>query len=214
MLQDLLTQRFPVRLHREVRPFPGYELTVAAGGPRIKEVTPAGDPPDRDTIVAAMQNTPIAKDDKGFPALTADMQFRFIKPRIGTWGTIRSRFRERMSEFVEILPTMIIESSGDLPGSSPVPRVSDRTGLTGFYEFTLEYDGGALLPSNSPLGAALAERSKGENLTIPADDPPGGSGRSLFNALDKQLGLTLKKIKDVPVDVLVVDFAEKIPTEN
>jgi uncharacterized protein (TIGR03435 family) len=33
-------------------------------------------------------------------------------------------------------------------------------------------------------------------------------------ALQKQLGLKLNKVKDVPVEMLVVDRVEKVPTPN
>jgi uncharacterized protein (TIGR03435 family) len=36
----------------------------------------------------------------------------------------------------------------------------------------------------------------------------------LFSALEKQLGLRLVKAKEVPLDVIVIDHLEKIPTEN
>jgi len=37
---------------------------------------------------------------------------------------------------------------------------------------------------------------------------------TIFPALEKQLGLRLEKVRDVPVDVIVVDRLDKIPTEN
>jgi uncharacterized protein (TIGR03435 family) len=47
--------------------------------------------------------------------------------------------------------------------------------------------------------------------THPADDV--ASGPSLFTAVQEQFGLKLEARKG-PVDVLVIDHAEQIPTEN
>ena len=48
MLQSLLAERFHLIWHHETRYFPGYELVVDKGGPKLKEVTsdpdPIGDP--------------------------------------------------------------------------------------------------------------------------------------------------------------------------
>jgi uncharacterized protein (TIGR03435 family) len=38
MLQVLLAKRFAVKLRKESRNLPGYELAVAKGGPKLKEV--------------------------------------------------------------------------------------------------------------------------------------------------------------------------------
>ncbi|HWZ82659.1 MAG TPA: TIGR03435 family protein [Terriglobales bacterium] len=40
-----------------------------------------------------------------------------------------------------------------------------------------------------------------------------GSGPDVFTAIEKQLGLKLTKGKSV-LEVLVIDHAERIPTEN
>jgi uncharacterized protein (TIGR03435 family) len=53
-----------------------------------------------------------------------------------------------------------------------------------------------------------------------AGGPTAASGRfsgehpSIFAALQKQLGLKLNKLRDVPLDMIVVDRVEKIPTAN
>jgi uncharacterized protein (TIGR03435 family) len=64
--------------------------------------------------------------------------------------------------------------------------VIDKTGLTGIYDFRLSY--------------------------APANDP-SSSLPDLFTALQEQLGLKLESQK-VPVEMLVIDHADKIPTEN
>ena len=75
--------------------------------------------------------------------------------------------------------------------------VLDQTALPGAFEVRLDWARDNSLPEAGP-GAAPAE---------PADGP------SLSEALQKQLGLKLEKRKG-PVDVLVVDHAEKTPLAN
>jgi uncharacterized protein (TIGR03435 family) len=64
--------------------------------------------------------------------------------------------------------------------------VVDKTGLSGSYDIKLRY-----APTNDP------------NSALP----------SLFTAVQEQLGLRLQPAK-VPADYLVVDHAERVPTEN
>ena len=73
---------------------------------------------------------------------------------------------------------------------SPGRQVIDKTGLTGKYDFTLEF-------------------SLRELTAAPGDDPLP----SLFDAMQQQLGLKLEDRK-APFDVVVVDHAERVPTEN
>ncbi len=74
-------------------------------------------------------------------------------------------------------------------------RIVDQTGLKGSYDFTLEYAGSQ---SSWKLSAIQSQEH---------------AGQDLFSALEKQLGLKLEKGKG-PVDMLVIDHLEKIPTEN
>jgi uncharacterized protein (TIGR03435 family) len=73
--------------------------------------------------------------------------------------------------------------------------VVDQTALSGAFEVKLDWARDNSLPAP---GAAPAE---------PADGP------SIFEAVQQQLGLKLEKRKG-PVDVLVVDHAEKTPLAN
>jgi uncharacterized protein (TIGR03435 family) len=68
--------------------------------------------------------------------------------------------------------------------------VLDQTGLTGTFDITLEW---------TPDSAAVV------------DGP--SPGPSLFTALHEQLGLRLES-RSGPVELLIVDHAERIPTEN
>ena len=76
--------------------------------------------------------------------------------------------------------------------------VLDQTSLPGAFEVRLDWARDNSLPPATAPGAPAAE---------PADGP------SIFEAVQKQLGLKLERRKG-PVDVLVVDHAEKIPLAN
>jgi uncharacterized protein (TIGR03435 family) len=86
--------------------------------------------------------------------------------------------------------------------------VMDMTELKGTYQVALELTmedmrgmartAGVMLPPGG--GAAVAET---------ASDPSGGS---IFSSL-QQMGLKLEPRK-APVDLIVVDHVEKVPTEN
>jgi uncharacterized protein (TIGR03435 family) len=75
------------------------------------------------------------------------------------------------------------------------------TGLPGKYDFTLEYTpdmSGMPLPPGTPA---------------PATDSASEPTSSITFAVEKQLGLKLTAGKS-KLDVIVVDHAEKTPTEN
>jgi uncharacterized protein (TIGR03435 family) len=103
-----------------------------------------------------------------------------------------------------------------MPASGPLPRVADNSGVDGKYDFALDFDcpDCGLTPAmlaNMPL---LAGRGGADAQPTATASDPGSGLPNIFNALEKQLGLKLVKVKDVPVDVLVIDHAEKVPTEN
>jgi uncharacterized protein (TIGR03435 family) len=80
--------------------------------------------------------------------------------------------------------------------------VIDKTGLTGRYDFTVEYTldlTGLLPPTGLPPSPAPGV----------ASDP----GSDFPSAVEKQLGLKLTSGK-ANLDVIVVDRAQKTPTEN
>jgi uncharacterized protein (TIGR03435 family) len=76
--------------------------------------------------------------------------------------------------------------------------VLDKTGLAGDYDYSLEFraDG----PSAAPPGQ--------QGPSPDASDIP-----DIFTAVQEQLGLKLESKKG-PVEMLVVDRGEKVPTEN
>jgi bla regulator protein BlaR1 len=91
--------------------------------------------------------------------------------------------------------------------TNPLGRtVVDRTGLTGDYNFTVEWTpdvNEAIVPKGAPKGMP-AEAPK--DTILPPDGP------SLFTALQEQLGLKLESRKG-PVEMFVIDRAER-PSAN
>jgi uncharacterized protein (TIGR03435 family) len=180
MLQNLLRDRFGVTVHHEMRNAPAYAMVVAKGGLKLKDTAypnASADAPDSLSFTRDKNDFPILP-----PELAAQIRVNWSKN-----GAIRSTFRAypvaRLVQEVEgSLPDFTASEMG--PDGVP-PRVLDRTGLTGKYDFTLEYSDGS------------------------AD----AFGPSIFSALEKQLGLRLDKI-GVPQDVIVIDRINRTPLEN
>lgn len=90
--------------------------------------------------------------------------------------------------------------------------VIDGTGLTGTYDFTLEWTP----ESGQGLGPGFGEPGG----TVPGKEPPrpGGpapdepKGPSIFAAIQEQLGLKLESRK-APTEIIVIESIEK-PSEN
>ncbi|MGA9628164.1 MAG: TIGR03435 family protein [Bryobacteraceae bacterium] len=193
MLQNLLAERFHLRLHHETKLRPGYELVVASGGPKLKEWNPA---------TSAAPGKP-GVDGNGFPTLPPGAPVGFVMRSGGGAAAIRMTHRETMAMFCRGLGNNINMSNGTPTG--PQARVVDKTGLTGTYEFTLEFAGSVGMMPSAP--------AEGEPGTPLASDPTGGAP-DIFTAVEKQLGLKLVKVKDIPVDILIVENADKVPTAN
>lgn len=148
MLQNLLAQRFQLKLHHETKPLNAYSLITTKEGAKLNESP---------------------KESSVSPGLNVG----------GTNGNIRvSAHAQTTRNLAGFLSTL-------LGVGGPV---SDDTGLTGKYDFTLEYAPNAALDS-------------------------GAGGISLFTALQSQLGLRLNT-KKAPTDILVIDHAEKLPAEE
>ncbi len=82
--------------------------------------------------------------------------------------------------------------------------VIDQTGLTGKYDFKLEWT-----PDQSQMGAFGGPGPGPDGLRPPPVDP---NGPSIFTAVEEQLGLKLESQKG-PVEMLTIDAVEK-PSEN
>lgn len=174
MWQNLLAERFGVMLHHEPKEFQVQELVVAAGGHKLK-VTTVEDP--------NAEGPP--KMDKG--ALTGPGFVTMIKPGPSAHTVAKAQNLSRLVALV---------------GNTVGRPVLDKTGLTGKYDFELDFTPNIPPGQLPPPGGA----------PTPADSA-SEPGLSIADALQKQLGLRLVP-KKARLDVLVIDKAEKVPTAN
>lgn len=181
MLRNLLAERFHLKVHHENKEGPGYDLVVTEKGPKMKR---APDNEGRADVRVSVGggNSQVHSDNYMTMAELADW--------LGRGGMINLSQRDY----------------GAAVGAIPVrPRVVDRTGLSGKFDFTLDFAGGYSfdLRAQPKLVGSVGST---------ATDPAGGT--TIFSTLERQLGLRLAKTKDVPLDVIVVDHVDKVPTEN
>jgi uncharacterized protein (TIGR03435 family) len=194
MWQNLLKERFGMTLHHESKEFPVDELVIAKGGPKLKETDL--DPNAPPVPAPAGPPGPPKLDKNGVPELTSPGLTMFIRGGAsGTVGHVVGK-AQTMAQLATMLST----------GTRPVV---DKTGLTAKYDFTVEY--------TPDLGGARGA-IRPDGLAGPGDagapaDSASEPGSSLAVAVEKQLGLKLVGAKD-KIDVIVIDHAEKTPTEN
>lgn len=86
--------------------------------------------------------------------------------------------------------------------------VLNKTGLTDRYQFTLNY---FVDPNVASLPVTAVEEGR-EPAVPPPASLPGATGRSLFDAIQEQLGLKLVSAKG-PVEIIVIDHVER-PSAN
>ena len=201
MMRNLLAERFKLVAHKETKEAPIYTLVVGKNGPKLKESSKET-PPPADADASAGGRGPIGppqRDKNGFPMLR------------GGRGNIMLMNPNGRLQMVGGHVTMA-QLAGNLSGQLGRP-VIDKTGLTGEYDYQLEFTREGLagmrgLPAPPPGGGA----GPGEVGRGPAIDNPE-PGPSIFTAIQEQLGLKLESRKG-PVDLIVVESCEKTPTEN
>jgi uncharacterized protein (TIGR03435 family) len=79
--------------------------------------------------------------------------------------------------------------------------VTDATGLEGGYDYTVIFTDEFVYTPNGPEAVK-------DSADAPLEHP------LLHQALKEQLGLEVIPVKNVPIDVVVLDSANKQPTEN
>ena len=175
MLQALLVDRFKLTLHRQTTQLGGYVLVVAKNGPKLQEAKPG------DTYRNGLKNP-----EGGSPA----GMFRLGRFHGGRGELVGQGLS--MAKLVRLLSEDILNR-----------HVIDNTGLTGNYDFTLEWKIGD--ESQGPMFQAAGDHQK----VLGSTSPPGFSGSSFFTAIQEQLGLELDS-GDSPIAVIFIDHAERV----
>jgi len=137
---------------------------------------------------SAQPETPPKLDANGFPILT--------QPGVAMMEGVRGK---AVVTFLTARAQPISALAGRISREFRMP-ILDKTGLGGAYDFTLEF---APQPPGAPPAAPPAEG-------VPAGDD---SGPNLLSAVQRQLGLRLTPSK-IPVEMLIVDRAERVPSGN
>jgi uncharacterized protein (TIGR03435 family) len=147
----------------------------------------------------------ILHDEDGFPQLPPGQSNIFMMTTTSD-GMVWRVQRTTMDSFVRGLGGDINRSNGNGSFELPQPRVVDHTGLTAVYEIRLKYAGWVTPP-------IPASPQAGGETAVPVASDPAQNAPDIFSAV-RQFGLKLQKVADVKVDVLVVDHADRVPTEN
>jgi len=164
MLQNLLKDRFKLQARQMVAPSPIYELRIAKGGSKVGQGVKA-ELTDNDSEVGQ-------PGANGFPKLSSKRGGATVD---GVGGRRRISARQ--------MPIRSLESM--LRGDAGRP-ITDKTGLTGVFDFTLEFD-----------------------TRRPGTKASPDIGPSLAQAVEEQLGLELVA-STVEVEKLVVDSAVRV----
>jgi uncharacterized protein (TIGR03435 family) len=210
MLQNLLAERFKLALHHETKELPMYALVVGKGGSKLKAsvdddatasggAPPPGASPGGDGAAPPMARLKVGAD--GMPQLP---------PGMGKNGMMMMMTNGRLRAVGNRQP---VGALTELLGNQLGVPVVDATGLKANYDFTLDF---APDSTNGPMGMIAPpplQHDGGPGAGAPLASAPDLSGPSIFTALQEQLGLRLEQRKG-PVDLLVIDRAEKVPTEN
>lgn len=203
MLQNFLAERFKLAAHREKKEMQVYEMVVAKGGPKLKEYVdqpkgPADDAPPAPPESGRGRGRGPNVDADGFPIIPKDCNGCIMVVGGG-------KARMAMQDTMKGLADMLADQMGK--------PVSDATGLKAKYDISVTYQmtpggrGGLPPPPGGGDRPAPADNS------TPLGSSDGDTGVPLVGAVQSQLGLKLESKKG-SAEVLVIDRAEKTPTEN
>jgi uncharacterized protein (TIGR03435 family) len=187
MWQNLLVSRFNWLAHYAPKEMTGYALVVAKEGPRLQgpDETLQAPAPTSDST----RGSGVSLDAEGFPILPPG--------RGGASISVAGRTSWRAVNVpMQALTQMVEVDIGR--------QVIDETGLQGGFDFVLSW-----VSLGYSLSGSTATPTGSRQQGVAADT----FGPTMFNALEKQLGLKLVP-RTSTVQVLVVDRVSKSPTEN
>jgi uncharacterized protein (TIGR03435 family) len=194
MLQTLLAERFKLKLHRESKTIDVYALIVGKGGPKLKESDPA------DLAVVPGADGPQPPHPGAGPGRGPG-----VRMLVTPGGGRQISGHMTMAQLTDVMSFFM-----DRP-------VVDSTGLTGTYDVDMAFMPDERDQMQNKLGPAMAMAGPppagGNDAARPAEAVSDATAGSIFSAVQEKLGLKLDPRKS-PAEILVIDHAEKIPTEN
>jgi uncharacterized protein (TIGR03435 family) len=186
MMKSLLADRFHLKFHRESKDFPVYALEVAKGGPKLKESVTGEDDPTAERGVAVGASG-------GPQGVTVNLgrgsYFTFADNKIEARKLSMVQLAEFLSRFM------------DRP-------VVDQSGLTGLYNIDMKM-------TDEDYNAMRIRSALSAGIQLPPQAMKLlelSSGDSIHAGL-AALGLRLEA-KKAPMDVIVIDSADRNPVEN
>ena len=185
MLQALLAERFALRVHRSTRQGQVHALVVARPdgrfGPSLRR-TSAACAAEMEAVRRALQEARAAPlPNPGGPLCGGGYEKRGVRPSDVTAVNYGVPIAKIVDDVVRELNAPVV----------------DRTGLTGWFDYTLEFETSRLLPQT--LGAP----------TIESTEPPRPP---LRYALEQQLGLKLQTTTGA-IPIVVIDAVQR-PTPD
>ncbi|HKE23642.1 MAG TPA: TIGR03435 family protein [Bryobacteraceae bacterium] len=226
MLRSLLEERFRLKVHKSTEEHSVLALVAGRGGPKLK--ASAGKPMPIDENAPLKPGERMVDGPAGKPMLVrTDLASGAVIVDIGEQGRMSYRIdRSATSPVIHIefsmvtmtgFASMVTQVLTQLAGGA-ARQVVDLTEIKGNYEASLDLSvddmiamvrkAGLDIPP-SANGASGAAVNDGSGIPI-ASDP--GAGLSLTDAV-RSMGLRLESRK-APVEQLIVDHAERKPTDN
>ncbi len=186
MMQAFLVEQFKIKFHHEPKLFPGYDLVLAPGGPKLQ-----------------LSADPTAPDMARYPPKVGPDGFPVLPPG---HGKAMNNIHGHHATFQNYTMAELADFLMGLVSGERLNYVLDKTNLTGRYDFKLKFEGDARTAIvGLGVQAALGTRDAPE---------PGSNLPDLFKAIQQQLGLRLVKVKDISLDTIVIDHTEKMPVGN
>ena len=185
MLRNMLGERFGLAFHAVSKDVSGFELRIAAGGPKLTPLVEDPTPTQQDGI------PPVKLDATGFP--------RVAEPT--TWQGAVSDGLERVT-FKGCTMPQLAYALRRIYTHNTIPVV-DKTGMAGKFDFKVEL----------PAPEETRPERAGDSVVGAGPSGAGAVLNSVSGPLQRQLGLTLRAEK-LQQSFLVVDHILPKPVEN
>jgi uncharacterized protein (TIGR03435 family) len=214
MLQALLADRFKLTSHRDTKEHSVYALVIAKSGLKMKEAAPDADAPPAPaddgktggfTVGAGSNQMRVTPSPDGKGATMSgggNTGAGPMKVSMGPNGTMHMEFKKMpMEGLVEMVSRFV-----DRP-------VVDMTELKGNYEVGLDLsmEDMKAMAAKAGIAGMMGMPPGGPSASAPADAASEPTS-SIFTAVTA-MGLKLESRK-APVETMVIDHLEKMPTEN